>query len=128
MKKYIVLLIIALGITSCSSLPKETSVIESDTGLIYKSSHLDYLRGMSSGKRDDEVMKFSDEIIAKAGKPGTDSSGTYYPGTVKVISWDNNSKYQALRLVKCKDGTEFWQGPTPPSGFYGSKLKTTYLY
>lgn len=119
---------LVLGLTSCASLKPKPTVVESDSGLVFKASYLDSLRGMASGKRDGEVMRASDEIIAKAGKPETDESGTYYPGTVKVLSWDNEAKYQALRLVKCKDGTEFWQGPNPPSGFYGAKLKTSFYH
>lgn len=115
---------LALGLTSCSSLKSGPTVVESDTGRVYNADYLDSLRGMASGKRDNEVIRVSNAIIAKAGKPETDESGTFYPGTVKVLSWDNGAKYQALRLVKCADGTEFWQGPTPPSGFYSSKLRT----
>ena len=116
---------VILTLVSCSY---PDFVIESDSGNLYNSNYLDQLRGMASGKKDAEVMRSSDNIISKAGKPETDSSGTYYPGTVKVISWENGAKYQAMRLVKCKDGTEFWQGPNPPSGFYGSKLSSRYIH
>lgn len=121
----ILTLVLALGMVSCTSIQGDSQVLESDTGRLYKADHLDQLRGMASGKRDAEQMRFADTIIAKAGKAEVDSSGTFYPGTVKVFKWDN--KYTVLRLVRCADGTEFWQGPNPPSGFYGSKPKITYL-
>jgi hypothetical protein len=117
------LLLTLLTLASCTSQPLVT---ESDTGRVYPASHLDSLRGMASGKRDAEQMRFADAIIAKAGVPEIDASGTVYPGTVKVLRWEG--KHTALRLVRCADGSEFWQGPTPPSGFYGSKLQTQYLH
>jgi hypothetical protein len=121
------LLLTLLTLASCTSQPLVT---ESDTGRVYPASHLDSLRGMASGKRDAEQMRFADAIIAKAGVPEIDASGTVYPGTVKVIRWTHRGeeKHAAMRLVRCADGSEFWQGPTPPSGFYGSKLQTQYLH
>jgi hypothetical protein len=84
---------------------------------------------MASGKRDAEMMRFADAIIAKAGQREVDDSGTIYPGTVKVIRWKNSGqeKYTALRLATWPDGSQAWQGPTPPSGFYGSRLETEIL-
>jgi hypothetical protein len=82
---------------------------------------------MASGKRDAEMMRFAEAIIANAGKREVDASGTIYPGTVKVIRWDDGRKYTALRLATWADGSQAWQGPTPPSGFYGSRLETEIL-
>lgn len=114
-------------LASCSTAPLVT---ESDTGQSYPTNHLDVLRGMASGKRDAEAMSFADSIIATAGKREVDDSGTIYPGTVKVIRWTHRGqdKYTALRLARWSGGFECWQGPTPPSGFYGSKLKTKYIH
>lgn len=111
--KTLLSLITLILVTSCASIDSAV-VMESDTGRLYPASHLDGLRGMASGKRDAEQMRFADAIIAGG-------------GTVKVLRWDDGRKYTALRLVKCADGTEFWQGPPPPSGFYGSKLETEIL-
>ena len=102
-----------LMLASCTTLTQPL-VTESDTGISHPASHLDSLRGMASGKRDAEAMRFADSVIAGG-------------GTVKVLRWDEGRKYTAMKLVRCADGTEFWQGPTPPSGFYGSKLKTEIL-
>jgi hypothetical protein len=101
-----------LLLASCTT-PPQSLVTESDTGRVYPASHIDSLRGMASGKRDVESMRFSDALIKEG-------------GTVKVLRWDDGRKYTAMRLVQCDDGTEFWQGPTPPSGFYSSKLTTEY--
>jgi hypothetical protein len=122
-------LILMLGcllmLASCSSQPLVT---ESDTGRSHPASHLDGLRGMSGG-RDAEQMHFADAIIAKAGKREVDSSGTIYPGTVKVIRWQHKgvAKYTARRLATWPDGFQCWQGPQAPSGFYSANLTTTYL-
>ena len=122
------LIIIALAalLTSCSS---SNTVVESDSGKVYPTSYLDGLRGMASGKRDAEQMRFADAIIAKAGKREVDSSGTIYPGTVKVIRWTHKGqpKYTARRLATWPDGFACWQGPQAPSGYYSSNLTTTYL-
>ena len=128
MKTTLILLLGCLLLASCSSQPLVT---ESDTGRSYPASHLDGLRGMSGG-RDAEQMRFADEIIAKAGIREVDDSGTVYPGTVKVIRWEyrGQPKYTALRLATwphVHDALPCWQGPNPSSGFYGSKLETTYL-
>lgn len=116
-------------LSSCASIDK-AAVIESDTDIAYPASHLDSLRGMASWRRDAEMRRFADAIIAKAGKVETDDSGTFYPGTVKVLRWQQSGaeNYTALRLARFADGTEAWQGPTPPSGFYGCKLRTEYLH
>jgi hypothetical protein len=84
---------------------------------------------MASGKRDAEAMRFADAIIAKAGKREVDASGTIYPGTVKVIRWERRGqpKYTAQRLATWPGGFQCWQGPTPPSGYYGAKLTTELL-
>lgn len=120
-------IIIALAalLTSCSS---PNTVVESDSGKVYPASYLDGLRGMSGG-RDAEQMRFADAIIATAGKREVDSSGTIYPGIVKVIRWEHKGqpKYTALRLATWPDGFQCWQGPQASSGFYGSKLTTEIL-
>lgn len=117
------LIIIALAalLTSCSS---PNTVVESDSGKVYPASHLDGLRGMTSGNRDAEQMRFADAIIAKAGKPSVEN-GVTYTGRVKVITWMHRDqpKYIALREANFA-GMIGWQGPNPPSGFYGSKLTT----
>ena len=121
------LIIIALAalLTSCAS---PNTVVESDSGKVYPASYLDGLRGMSGG-RDAEQMRFADAVIAKAGKREVDSSGTIYPGTVKVIRWTHKgqSKYTARRLATWPSGFACWQGPQAPSGYYSSNLTTTYL-
>jgi hypothetical protein len=119
----------AFGIVSCSLPFSGPLVIESDTGRQYSASHLDSLRGMASGKRDAEMMRFADAIIAKAGKREVDEYGTIYPGTVKVIRWTHQGqqKYTALRLATWPGQPSAWQGPTPSSGFYGSRLETEIL-
>jgi hypothetical protein len=115
-----------LMLASCASQPL---VQESDTGRLYPASHLDSLRGMASGNRDAEQMRFSDAILAQAGKPFREH-GTYYPGTVKVIRWryKGKDKYIALREAHFGGRMVGWQGPNPPSGFYGSRLHTEYIY
>jgi hypothetical protein len=114
-----------LLLASCASQPL---VQESDTGRLYPASHLDSLRGMASGNRDAEQMRFADAIIARAGQPFTEH-GTRYDGTVKVIRWKHRGqdKYVALRRADFGNGMIGWQGPNPPSGFYGSRLTTEYL-
>ena len=114
-----------LTLASCSLQPLVT---ESDTGRAYDASHLDALRGMASGQRDDEQMSFSRNIIATAGKPTTEN-GVRYTGRVKVITWthEGQPKYTARRLATWPDGFQCWQGPQAPSGFYSSNLTTTYL-
>jgi hypothetical protein len=126
--KLVLMLISLLAIVSCS-LPSNPLVIESDTGRLYPASHLDNLRGMASGKRDAEMMRFADAIIAKAGRYEVDDSGTTYPGTINVISWTQNGqpKHTAMRLATWPVYPSAWQGPTPPSGFYASKLTTEIL-
>jgi hypothetical protein len=126
--KLVLMLTSLLAIVSCS-LPSNPLVIESDTGRLYPARHLDNLRGMGSGKRDAEMMRFADAIIAKAGQYEVDDSGTTYPGTVKVIRWTQNGqpKYTAMRLATWPGYPSAWQGPTPPSGFYASKLTTEIL-
>jgi hypothetical protein len=120
------LLIIALAalLASCAS-PK--TVVESDSGQVHPASYLDGLRGMASGKRDAEQMRFADAIIAKAGKPSVEN-GVTYTGRVKVITWTHRDqpKYIALREANFA-GMIGWQGPNLPSGFYGSKLTTQIL-
>ena len=125
----IIMVTTAICIASCTLPSSGPLVVESDTGRLYPASHLDALRGMASGKRDAEMMRFADAIIAKAGKREIDDSGTLYPGTVKVIRWKSGGveKYTALRLATWPGQPSAWQGPTPPSGFYGSKLETEIL-
>jgi hypothetical protein len=124
----LLLLISMTGVVSCT-LPSGQLIVESDTGRIYPAAHLDGLRGMASGKRDAEMMRFADAIIAKAGRYEVDDSGTTYPGTIKVIRWTQNGqpKYTAMRLATWPGHPAAWQGPTPPSGFYASKLTTEIL-
>ena len=126
MKTTLILMLGCLLLASCPT-PSRSLVNESDTGRIYDASHLDALRGMASGKRDAEAMSFARDIIAKAGKPTTES-GVRYTGRVKVITWTHKGqpKFTALREADF-DGLLGWQGPNPSSGFYGSKLETTYL-
>ena len=114
-----------LLLASCTT-PSQSLVIESDTGNVYDASYLDALRGMSGG-RDAEQMRFARDIIAKAGKP-TIENGVRYTGRVKVITWTHKGqpKFTALREADF-GGLLGWQGPQAPSGFYGSKLETTYL-
>jgi hypothetical protein len=59
-----------------------------------------------------------------------DSSGTIYPGTVKVIRWTHRGqrKYTARRLATWPDGTAAWQGPQAPSGYYSANLTTEILH
>lgn len=120
------LIIIALAalLTSCGT---SKTVVESDSGKVYPASYLDSLRGMASGKRDAEQMRFADAIIAKAGKPSVEN-GVTYTGRVKVITWTHRDqpKYIALREANFA-GMIGWQGPNPASGFYGSKLTTQIL-
>jgi hypothetical protein len=115
----------AILLSACGT--AQRMVTESDTGMSYPAEHLDILRGMASGKRDAEQMKFADAIIAKAGKPSSEQ-GVRYTGRIKVITWTHRKqpKYIALREADFA-GMIGWQGPNPPSGFYGSKLTTTYL-
>jgi hypothetical protein len=124
--KTLILLLGCLLLASCTT-PSRNLVIESDTGRSYPASHLDALRGMASGKRDAEQMRFARDIIATAGKPTTEN-GVRYTGRVKVITWTHKGqpKFTALREADF-DGILGWQGPQAPSGFYGSKLETTYL-
>lgn len=124
-----IILISMIGVVSCS-LPFSPLVVESDTGRIVPASHLDGLRGMASGKRDAEMMRFADTIIAKAGRHEIDVSGTVYPGTIKVIRWQyrGEPRYTAMRLATWPGQPSAWQGPTPSSGFYASKLNTEILY
>ena len=121
------LIIIALAalLTSCST---SKTVVESDSGKVYPASYLDGLRGMS-GSKDAEQMRFADAIIAKAGKREIDSSGTIYPGTIKIIHWEykGQPKYTAMRHATWPDGFQCWQGPQAPSGFYSSNLTTQIL-
>lgn len=124
-----ILLTSLFGTVSCSLLPFRPMVVESDTGRLYPATHLDSLRGMKSGKRDAEMMRFADAIIAKAGKYEKDASGTIYPGTIKLIRWEyrGQPRYTALRLATWPGHPPAWQGPTPASGFYASKLTTEIL-
>lgn len=119
------LIIIALAalLTSCSS---PNIAIEGDTG---RRVDARTIRPMDSGNRDAEQMRFADEIIATAGKREVDSSGTIYPGIVKVIRWEykGQPKYTALRLATWPDGFQCWQGPQASSGFYVSKLSSEIL-
>ena len=120
--------LLTLLLTSCE-LPK--MAFNSEDGVLVPANHLDALRGMASGKRDAEMMRFADVIISKAGRREVDQYGTVYPGTVKVLRWTHRgeSKYTALRLATWPgmDMPPAWQGPTPPSGFYGSKIQTEIL-
>ena len=126
--KVLLPLLSLLLVTSCE-LPK--MALNSEDGVLVPASHLDGLRGMASGKRDAEMMRFADAIIAKAGRREVDQYGTVYPGTVKVLRWNHQgeSKYTALRLATWPglDMPPAWQGPTPPSGFYASKIETEIL-
>lgn len=114
-------------VSSCVSTPMAWNA--EDRQLI-PAARLDGLRGNASGKRDAELMRFADAIIAKAGKREVDSSGTIYPGTVKVLRWTyrGQEKYTALRLATWPGQTPLWQGPNPPSGFYAAKIETQYLH
>lgn len=125
MKTTLILMLVCF-LASCTT-PSRSLVIESDAGRAYDASHLDALRGMASGKRDAEQMRFARDIIATAGKPTTEN-GVRYTGRVKVITWTHKGqpKFTALRESDF-DGLLGWQGPNPSSGFYGSKLETTYL-
>ena len=127
MKTYLMLLLGCLLMLASCTIPSQNLVTESDTGKVYDASHLDALRGMASGQRDAEQMRFARDIIAKAGKPTTEN-GVRYTGRVKVITWSykGQPKFTALREADF-DGLLGWQGPQAPSGFYGSKLETTYL-
>jgi hypothetical protein len=124
MKNSILTILAAFALVSCSN---QRLVQESDTGRLYSADYLDSLRGMASGQRDAEQMRFADRIIAQAGKPSTEH-GVHYTGRVKVITWTHRKqpKYIALREADF-GGLIGWQGPNPPSGFYGSKLTTEYL-
>jgi hypothetical protein len=121
-------LLMLLLLTSCE-LPK--MAYNSEDGVLVPASHLDGLRGMASGKRDAEMMRFADAIIAKAGRREVDNYGTVYPGTVKVLRWTHRgeTKYTAMRLATWPGSNmpPTWQGPTPPSGFYASKVETQIL-
>jgi hypothetical protein len=121
-------LLSVIGIVSCT-LPSGPLIVESDTGRVYPAAYLDSLRGMGSGKRDAEMMRFADAIIAKAGLREIDQSGTIYPGTVKVIRWKQNGqeKYTAMRLATWPGQPPAWQSPRPASGFYAAKLTTEIL-
>jgi hypothetical protein len=124
MKHILTSLLILLVLAACSSSP---TVVESDTGLVYPAAHLDTLRGMSSGNRDAQQHRYSDLILQQAGKPSVEH-GVRYSGRVKLITWTHKRqpKYLALREANF-GGLTGWQGPTPPSGFYGSQLTTVYL-
>ena len=124
--KTLILLLGCLLLASCTT-PSRSLVIESDTGRAYDASHLDALRGMASGQRDAEQMRFARDIIATAGKPTTEN-GVRYTGRVKVITWTHKGQptFTALREADF-DGLLGWQGPQAPSGFYGSKLTTEIL-
>jgi len=107
---------------------EQVVVVESDTGVLYGADYLDGLRGMASGRRDAEVMAEAEAVLATAGVREEDAHGTVWPGTVKVVRWTHRGekKFTAMRLVQPADGTEFWQGPTPASGFYGARLSWEY--
>lgn len=121
------LLIIALcsAFSACSS---SRYAIESDTGRVVRADYLDSLRGMASGNRDAEAMRFADSLIAQAGKRVATFDETT-TGRVKVLRWRHRGeeKYTALREVVWNDGTVAWQGPQPPSGFYSAKVTTEML-
>ena len=123
---HIIIVALAALLTSCST---SKTVVESDSGQVHPASYLDSLRGMANGNRDAEQMRFADEIIATVGKREVDSSGTIYPGTIKIIRWEykGQPKYTAMRLATWPDGFQCWQGPQASSGFYVSKLKSEIL-
>lgn len=125
--KMLALLPLLVLASSCVSGPMAWN---DDEQRLIPASGLDALRGVGSGKRDAELMRFADHIIAKAGKREVDDSGTTYPGTVKVMRWTHRGqeKYTALRLATWPGAPSLWQGPNPPSGFYAAKIETEYLY
>jgi hypothetical protein len=122
-------LILLLGclLASCT-IPSQNLVTESDTGRVYDASHLDALRGMASGQRDAEQMRFANDIMALVGRVSIEN-GVRYTGRVKVVTWTHEGqlKYTAMREADF-GGFTGWQGPNPPSGFYGSKLTTEILH
>lgn len=122
---FILLALVSL-LASCSS---GRLVTESDTGRTYPAEYLDSLRGMASGQRDAEQMRFAADVLAQAGQATTEH-GVRYPGTGKQISWTHRGqpKFTALRLGILPNGMEMWQGPNPASGFYSNPLTTTYWH
>lgn len=129
MKKLILLICAAFLFASCSSL-SERDIYESENGYSFQSSssQIDALRGASE-KRDVEQMEFSRNIIRKAGEPYVEYSlppdpvPTRYTGRVKIYIWEKG-KFTALREIESNSGTTKWQGPNPPTGFYGWRKAT----
>jgi hypothetical protein len=127
MKTLLTLLMLGCLLLASCTTPSHRLVTESDTGKVYDASHLDALRGMASGQRDAEQMRFARDIIATAGKP-TIENGVRYTGRVKVITWTHKGQptFTALREADF-DGLLGWQGPQAPSGFYSANLTTEIL-
>ena len=109
-------------LTSCS-----TPLYEYEDGKFIRrsSDYLDNLRG-ANPKRDIEQMKFSSRIIRSAGTKKQDEWNTPYTGNVKIYVWSlskGRGKYVALREIRWKDGSIGYQGPNPPTYFYGAREK-----
>jgi len=120
---YFLIVIVCFLLVSCS-----TSLYEYENGRLVKKSndYIDNLRGAHEG-RDEEQMKFSSRIIRSAGTKKIDQWNTPYTGVVKIYIWsmsNGRAKYVALREIQFKDGFVGYQGPNPPTNFYGVRKKT----
>lgn len=136
--KKLILLFGAILFTSCSPFSEKTYqqetldggrlIFETEDGgyIVRDSSYIDSLRGANE-KRDAEQMEFARNIIRKAGEPYVEYSlppnpvPTKYTGRVKIIIY-GEGKFTAMREIESniRDVTK-WQGPNPPTGFYGWK-------
>jgi len=70
-------------------------------------------------------MGFSRNIIHSAG-PAYTKYGMHYTGRVKIYKWkgrDKKAKFVALREIQLERGLLGYQGPNPPTNFYGSDYK-----
>lgn len=111
-------------LASCSS--PEREIYETGNGMVIRSGdYLDNLRG-ANAKRDVEIMEASRQIISEAGQTKTDEYNTPYTGAVKIYIWEDGGKkrFVALKEIKWKDGSVFWQGPNPPTKYYSVKKLT----
>jgi len=119
--------LLLITLSSCST----GRVFESENGRLIpsSSSRIDQLRGANEA-RDEESMSFSRNIILSAGQPYTDEYGTDYTGVVRVYKWKSGKKvkFVALREIREKNGGLAYQGPNPPTRYYGSDLEEIMIY
>ena len=131
MKSVATIATLVLCLASCAT--GERPIYETEDGYARRSSssEIDRLRGAHPG-RDAEQMRFANNIIRKA-RPHryTEMSGPpplvkcHYTGRVKIYIWrtNNQTRYTAMRETYSPTTGRAggWQGPNPPTGFYGWK-------